>query len=239
MTTPKSTPSPTGSSGDLYFRQLPVGPMQNLAYLIGSREAKTCWAVDPAWEVGKIVAAAEADGMRIAGALVTHFHPDHCGGHLWGHDIEGVAELVASQKVRVKAHKAEIEGILKVTGLSRSDVEPLESGDQVVVGGAKIQAIHTPGHTPGSVCFLCSGNLVSGDTLFLSGCGRVDLPGGDGKQLFDSLANKIGKLPESTVIYPGHQYDPDAFASLATVRKMNPYLAAGTLEKWRHLMHEG
>jgi glyoxylase-like metal-dependent hydrolase (beta-lactamase superfamily II) len=220
---------------DLYLKQLSVGPMANFAYLVGSRSAKQCLAVDPAWDVPAIRAAAEADGMEVVGALVSHYHPDHCGGHLWGHDIQGVAELVADKPLPIYVQQDEMAGIMQVTGLSRGDFKPCVSGDKVTVGGVDITLIHTPGHTPGSQCFLCQGNLISGDTLFITGCGRVDLPGGNADQLYDSLTNKIAKLPDETVVYPGHHYDPATHATLAKMKTTNPYLQANSVAAWRQL----
>jgi len=223
---------------DLYLKQLRVGPMANFTYLIGSRSARQCFAVDPAWDIAAIRSAAAVDDMQIIGALVTHYHPDHCGGHLWGHDIEGVAELGGNGGVPIYAHTDEVDGIVKVTGVARSDIKACRSGDLLKVGGVEIKLIHTPGHTPGSQCFLCGDNLVSGDTLFITGCGRTDLPGGNAEQLYDSLANKLAKLPPGTVLYPGHNYDPVEHATMAEVKKVNPYLGATSFAEWRG-MHGG
>lgn len=220
---------------DLYLKQLRVGPMQNFVYLLGSRSARACVAVDPAWDIQEICDAAAADEMKIVGALVTHYHPDHCGGHLWGHDIEGVAELIGRQAMPIYTHVDEADGLCQVTGLSRSDLHLCRGGDKINVGGIEITTLHTPGHTPGSQCFLVNDRLISGDTLFISGCGRVDLPGGNSEQLFDSLTNKLAKLPKSTVLYPGHQYDVAEHATLEAVSAVNPYLRATDLASWRRL----
>ena len=220
---------------DLYLKQILVGPMANFAYLIGSKSTRECLVVDPAWDIAAIEAAAAADDMTITGALVTHYHPDHCGGHVWGHDIQGIAELLASKHVPVYAQADEIDGIVKMTGVSRSDIKSCQSGDKVKVGGVDITLIHTPGHTPGSQCFLCEDKLISGDTLFIGGCGRVDLPGGNVEQLYDSLTNKLAKLPPQTVLYPGHNYDSAPHASMAVVKAQNPYLQASSLAAWRQL----
>lgn len=227
---------------DIYLKQLLLGPMENFVYLLGSRSARACYVTDPAWDIKAIQDAAAADGMTISGVLITHYHPDHCGGHLWGHDIEGAAELAAAAKVPVFAHVDEVQGICTVTGLSRTDIKACRSGDTLPLAGPNgppsdldITLIHTPGHTPGSQCFLCAGHLLAGDTLFLSGCGRVDLPGGNSSQLFDSLSNKLGKLPDTTVLYPGHHYDEAASAALGQVKRQNPYLRASTPLEWQRL----
>lgn len=209
--------------------------MENFVYLVGSKSARECFVVDPAWDVRAIEEAAAADGMKVTGCLVTHYHPDHCGGHLWGHDIEGVAELINRNPVPVYVQSEELEGIQKITGLSRSDFKACRSGDVVEVGNLEIKMIHTPGHTPGSQCFLCDGALISGDTLFLSGCGRVDLPGGDSEKLYESLSMKLAKLPSSTMVYPGHNYDAKPFAAVGELKQSNPFLRAGSLTEWRNL----
>ena len=223
---------------DLYLKQLLLGPMENFVYLLGSHASKQCYAVDPAWDVRAIQDAAAADGMRLIGALVTHYHPDHCGGHLWGHDIEGVAELSTAAGVPVFAHADEVDGIVKVTGLARADIRACRSGDKLPLGpagGLEVTLVHTPGHTPGSQCFLCEDSLVAGDTLFLSGCGRVDLPGGDSSQLFESLSGTLAKLPAETTLYPGHNYDDQPSATMAQVKRQNPYLRAASPAEWRRL----
>lgn len=217
------------------IEQLLLGPMENFVYLIKCPTTRSCMVVDPAWDIDAIVQKLNAEGLNLQGILVSHFHPDHCGGHIWGHDIEGVAELVNKIPAPIFANRHEIEGLVKITGLEKSAFKSCEGGDRVQVGNAEITLLHTPGHTPGSQCFLCHGNLVSGDTLFITGCGRVDLPGGNSEQLFDSLKNKIGKLPGSTILYPGHNYDTVKSATLDHVKNHNPYFKMGTLEQWRNM----
>jgi len=207
--------------------------MANFVYVISDPETKDAVLVDPAWETSTIVRELEQRGLNLKGVLVTHYHPDHVGGHLWGHDIDGVAEILKFKDVPIYAHKAECEGISLVTGIAQSQIKACEGGDTLALGKHKITFLHTPGHTPGSQCFLTEGNLVSGDTLFLSGCGRVDLPGGDSDQLYFSLTQKIAKLPHDTMIYPGHRYDRDDHASLSQVMRINPYLQVASLEQWR------
>ena len=220
---------------DLYFAQVPVGEMANFAYLIGSRETRECLLVDPAWRVDALLDQAEADGMRVAGALVTHYHQDHVGGSIFGMEIEGLARLMARAPVPVHVHAREAEGVRKVTGLSASDLVRHEGGDMLELGGLIVRLLHTPGHTPGSQCFLVEeagapGRLVSGDTLFLGSCGRVDLPGGDPEALFDSLRNRLGRLPDDTLLFPGHFYAAEPSSTLGEQKRTNPYLRVARLE---------
>lgn len=226
-----------GSAGhpSIYLRQLRLGPAENFVYLIGSQETRKCVVVDPAWDIKAILNQVESDGMELTGALVTHYHPDHCGGHLWGHDIPGIAELIGAKHVPVYVNHLEAPGVQKVTGVSQSDLHLCRSGDEISMGDVVIKTIHTPGHTPGSQCFLVNNCLVSGDTLFISGCGRVDLPGGDSEQLYESLTTKLSKLPKDTVLYPGHDYDEVPFCTLGEATKINPYLQADSLVEWHRL----
>jgi glyoxylase-like metal-dependent hydrolase (beta-lactamase superfamily II) len=190
------------SQQELYFRQLQIGPMANFVYLVGSRTAGEALVVDPAWSVAEIVKAAEADGIKVTGALVTHFHPDHVGGPFMGQHIEGLQEFLALCKGPVYAHKAEC-GHLPIAA---SEATPTDQHTEIQVGGITIRFIHTPGHTPGSQCFLVQDRLVSGDTLFIGSCGRVDLPGSNPGEMYESLTQRLMRLDEATLVFPGHNY---------------------------------
>lgn len=229
----------------LYFRQLLAGrdfarddgiarQMVNFVYLIGDRETGEAIAVDPAYAPGELVDLLEADGMRLTGALITHYHPDHVGGDLGGWSIAGVAELLALPGVDAQLHVQEEEawGVKRVTGCSDSDLAVHASGDVIDVGAIPITLIHTPGHTPGSQCFFVDGRLVSGDTLFLDGCGRTDLPGGDAEALYESLTQKLSVVPDDAVLYPGHLYSADPSAPMGDVRRSNIVYRPRTRDQW-------
>ncbi len=229
----------------LYFRQLLAGrdfahddriarQMVNFVYLIGDRETGDAIAVDPAYAPGELVDLLAADGMHLTGALITHYHPDHVGGDLGGWSIAGVAQLLALPDVRAKLHVQADEawGLKRVTGCSDADLELHESGDVVEVGGIPVTLIHTPGHTPGSQCFFVDGRLVSGDTLFLDGCGRTDLPGGDPEALYESLTQKLAVVPDDTILYPGHMYSADPNAPMGDVRRTNVVYRPRTRDQW-------
>ena len=222
-------------SVNLYLKQMVLGSMANCVYLLGCREKNECVVVDPAWEIDTILAQARADGMTITGILATHYHPDHVGSRQCGFDIPGIADLLEHLQVPVYAHKLEIEGICKVSGVSTREIRACSGGDCIQVGNIEVVTIHTPGHTPGSQCFALADNLVSGDTLFISGCGRVDLPGGDVDQLYDSLTQKIKKLPPATTVLPGHHYGSEKSATLAHVLTVNPYLQVETRQDFKDM----
>jgi glyoxylase-like metal-dependent hydrolase (beta-lactamase superfamily II) len=222
---------------DLYFRQIPVGEMANFAYLVGSRASREALLVDPAWDVEGLLGAAAADGIEVVGALVTHYHQDHVGGEIFGHAIEGLARLLELAPVPIHVNRQEAEGLKRITGVSESDLVRHEGGDAVSLGQMRVRLLHTPGHTPGSQCFLVEeasapGRLVSGDTLFLGSCGRVDLPGADPEAMYHSLNVTLAGLPDETIVYPGHLYSPSASGSLGEEKRSNPYLRASTLAQF-------
>lgn len=227
-------------ASDLYFAQERVGEMANLAYMIGSRAERKAFIVDPAWNVDGLLDRAARDDIEIVGVLVTHYHQDHVGGELFGHTIEGLGKLLERHPVPIHVNKHEVDGLIKVTGVSDSDLVAHEGGDRLEIGGVGVRLIHTPGHTPGSQCFLTeetgqSSRLVAGDTLFLNGCGRVDLPGSDPRAMYESLAT-LKKLPDSTTLFPGHLYSPEGHDSMGGQKRTNPYLRASSAEMFLSFM---
>ena len=203
--------------------------MQNFVYLIGSKETRKVAVVDAAWEIDRILRIAAADEMEITHAFVTHTHPDHVGGKFANVEIEGVTELLGKCKAKVVVHKAEAE-FLK--SLSASDMIKAESGDKIDVGGVEVQLLHTPGHTPGSQCFLVDNRVVSGDTLFIGACGRVDLPGSNPEQMYYSLTQKLMALPDDMILFPGHNYSATPTSTMGEQKKTNPYLRFTSLKQF-------
>jgi hydroxyacylglutathione hydrolase len=214
---------------NLYFKQIEMGPMQNFVYLIGSMESRKIAVVDAAWEIDEILRLTAQDDMEITHAFVTHTHPDHVGGRFAGVEIEGVTELLGKCKAKVVVHKAEVESL---KGLSPSDVIKAESGDKIDVGGLDIQLLHTPGHTPGSQCFLVDNRIVSGDTLFIGSCGRVDLPGSNPEQMYYSLTQKLMALPDDTILFPGHNYSDTPTSTIGKQKQSNPYFQFHSLKQF-------
>jgi glyoxylase-like metal-dependent hydrolase (beta-lactamase superfamily II) len=234
----------------LYFRQLLSGrdfattdplaqQMVNFAYAIGDRSTGECVLVDPAYDVGDLVDAVEADGMRVVGALATHYHPDHVGGSMAGFDIAGVHELLELTSVPVHVHADEAPLVRKVTELTEADLVSHAGGDVVMVGDIPIELIHTPGHTPGSQCFMLDGALVSGDTLFLEGCGRTDLPGGDPVALYHSLTHTLSKVPDDSILFPGHMYSAAPAAAMGDTRRVNFVFRPRNEQEWLSMFGAG
>jgi glyoxylase-like metal-dependent hydrolase (beta-lactamase superfamily II) len=227
----------------LYFRQLLAGrdfarsdqiarQMVNFVYLVGDRETGEAVVVDPAYDVAGLLDILQADDMRLVGALATHYHPDHVGGTMAGFSIEGVRELLELAAVPVHVQADEREWVRKVTDAGDDDLVSHTSGDVLQVGEIPIELIHTPGHTPGSQCFLVDNRLVAGDTLFLEGCGRTDLPGGDPSQLYESLTQKLAKVPDDAILFPGHLYSAEPSASMGETRRWNYVFRPRNEQEW-------
>ena len=220
----------------LYLKQIEVGPMQNYAYLVGDRETHEAVVIDAAWDIDRLIEEAERDDMKITAGLVTHFHPDHLGGAMMGMEITGAAELLARLPVKIHLHKSEAPYANRIAGLSSSDLVLTEGGGEILVGDIPIKFLHTPGHTPGSQCFLVDGNLVSGDTLFIGSCGRVDLPGSSPEDLWRSLTGTLKVLPRETVLYPGHNYSAEKTSTIGDERTNNPYMRFDDLQEFLQVM---
>ncbi|HVC14715.1 MAG TPA: MBL fold metallo-hydrolase [Acidimicrobiales bacterium] len=233
-------PAPTGR---LYFRQLLSGQdfaeddpvarqMVNFVYAVGDRATGEALLVDPAYRVEELLGIVESDGMRCAGVLATHYHFDHVGGSAMGWEVEGIAALLERVQVPVHVQRAEVPWVVRATGVSDAELVAHDGGDVVTVGEVAVELVHTPGHTPGSQCFLVDGHLVSGDTLFLQGCGRTDLPGGDPEALYESLTQRLVKVPDGTLVYPGHRYAEVPSASMGETRRTNVVFRPRSAEEW-------
>lgn len=219
------------TASPLYFRQLLSGrdfavgdplasQMVNFVYAVGDRRTGECVLVDPAYAVAELVDLVGADGMTVTGALATHYHPDHVGGSMMGHAIEGISELLGLVDCPVHVQQDEVEWVTKATAVSADHLVGHDSGDVVRVGGIDVTLVHTPGHTPGSQCFFVDDRLIAGDTLFLEGCGRTDLPGSDPAKMAESL-RRLAEVPDSTILFPGHRYSIASSATMDIVKETN------------------
>jgi glyoxylase-like metal-dependent hydrolase (beta-lactamase superfamily II) len=227
----------------LYFRQLLSGrdfatesllarQMSNFTYVIGDVETREALLVDPAYSPDDLLAFLEAEDLTLIGIVGTHYHADHIGGNLMGHSVAGIAEIAARCDVPIHVQSSETTWVTQGTGVGVPPVVPHEPGDIISVGAIDITLLHTPGHTQGSQCLYFAGRLVSGDTLFLSGCGRTDLPGSDPREMYVSLQERLARLPDETLLFPGHFYSPEPFATLGEVRAHNSVLAPRSADEW-------
>ena len=232
----------TNTDDRLYFKQLLAGrdfaksddlasQMVNFVYLIGDRITRETLVIDPAYAVSELLDIARQDEMNVVGALATHYHADHVGGSMMGMNIEGAARLLQLEDVPIHIQTDEAPWIQRTTGIALDSLRLHASGDKVSVGEIEVTLLHTPGHTPGSQCFLVENMLIAGDTLFLEGCGRTDLPGSNPEQMFESL-QLLGKLDEDVIVYPGHQYSIPKCMSMGEVRNTNYVFKPKTKDAW-------
>lgn len=201
----------------LVLKQFSIGPMQNFGYMIADEGSKSALIVDPAWAPAQIMKVVDENGFKLAGLVVTHAHFDH---------TNAIELLLDKVDVPVYAQNEEIayakSGNSIVGDLGRT-ARAVRGGEKIKLGESEIEFLHTPGHTPGSQCLLAGNHLITGDTLFIDGCGRSDLPGGDAATLFKSL-QKIATLSPDLVICPGHDYGPVRQRTLRNEIEENVYL---------------
>ncbi len=230
-------------NAQLYLRQLLGGrdfaqsnpfatQMENYVYLIGDRVAQKAVVIDCAYAPGEIADLALEDGMELVGAVITHYHADHAGGQLADQQISGIVDLLSLHDIPVHVQQNELSWLKERTGIDESAVTTHLDGETLLVGDIPLTLIHTPGHTEGSQCILIDGQLFTGDTLFLNGCGRTDLPGGDPGELYETLTTRLRSIPDTVPIFPGHAYSPLPSASMGQVRRTNPVLLPLDRERW-------
>lgn len=215
VTTAKQEPD------DLQIERLQLGPMANFVYLLVPKQRGRLAVVDPAWDTDALIARADALGRPITDLILTHHHADH---------RNGVEALLGRYAARVHAHRADKPWLKDLGWMSECVLH--DAGDTIELGlGATVRCLHTPGHTPGSQCLLCPGErLLTGDTLFVDGCGRCDLPGGDARQMFATLSDLCTRVSGTTRLLPGHDYAPLPDATLEEQRRSNPYLRMATVD---------
>ena len=202
-----------------YLKQMEIGPMENFVYLVGSGQTREVFVVDPAWQVDTVLRAAKQEDLKIVGALVSHYHFDH---------TNGIEELLETIDCPVYVNKKDAPYL----GVTNSHIKEVDGGFKVKAGDVEIEMVHTPGHTPGSQCFHARSHLISGDTLFIGACGRTDLPGGDAKELYYSLTQKLAKFDDKTILCPGHNYADKPTTTMGDEKRTNPYLLCDSLQNF-------
>ena len=206
-----------------------LGPMENFVYLIHDHASNTAAIVDPAWEVNELLDFADSKDIKITDILLTHSHHDH---------INGLQQVLEHSDAKIHLLKSEA----KFWGENLSKPVLHHGADQIKIGESLINILHTPGHTPGSACYHIGNDLIAGDTLFVFGCGRCDLAGGDPEQMFQTLKKMKNELPANTILHPGHNYAPQSPTStMESQCQGNPFLhfdQAQDFVKYRMQVHD-
>ena len=205
--------------------QIRLSRMAVFCYLICDEETRTCALIDPAFDTDRILAEARRFKYRVTHIINTHGHSDHTAGN---------QAIKAATVARLLIHELDADRLGKLLhstfsrilggkGSPRPDML-LHDDDIVRIGETDLKIIHTPGHSPGSICLYASGHLFTGDTLFVGAVGRIDLPGGSRLQMQISFREKIFTLPEETIVWPGHDYGPTPSSTLGQEKKTNPFI---------------
>lgn len=208
----------------MFLKQMQVGAMAVFAYLIGCPETGEGLVVDPAAGIDQILAEAKANKINIRYIVNTHGHVDH---------IAGNADMKNRTNAGIIVHEADAPMLTTTPGtvLRMFGAKPsppadrtVKDGDTIEVGKVKLRVLHTPGHTPGGICLFVDGHVLTGDTLFVGGVGRTDLPGGSWRVLLKSIQEKLLCLPDETLVLPGHNYGSTRTSTIGKEKKMNAFL---------------
>ena len=215
------------------IKQVKVGAFQVFTYIVACPETRKAVVIDPAGEEEKLLLLIKEEAFLIEHILDTHGHADHVLANEHLKNALAVPTCMHELEIQFFSQTEVRDLTAKELGLQPPDPAdvPLRDGDVFQVGTLEIKVIHTPGHTPGSVCYFVEGNLFTGDTLFVGAAGRTDLTGGSLEMLLDSIENKILTLPKETVIWPGHDYGDTPTSTLGREIEENPYITDFILDQ--------
>ena len=208
----------------MFVKQIYLSRMANFAYLLGDEASRTAAVIDPSFDPEKILAEAKTAGYTITHLINTHGHADHVSGNTAIIEATG-AELCIHEADAAQATKFLNRALSRLIGGKGSPKAGrlLTDKDVISIGQTELSVIHTPGHTPGSICIYADGHLFTGDTLFVGAIGRTDLAGGSMQQLLTSIHERLYTLPGDTRVWPGHDYGENPSSNIETEKRTNPF----------------
>ena len=212
------------------IEQLHVGMMAVFCYIVACPNTKRALVIDPAGDEDRIVSRINEKGLQLKYIVNTHGHADHICGNARVKELTGAKIIMHKLDVQF-CLSPEAQAIAKQFGFAPSppaDME-IEEGDKIIIGNVSLDVIHTPGHSPGGMCLLGDGNVFTGDTLFVGGIGRTDLPGASMPDFMKSIRERLLTLPEDTVVWPGHDYGERPSSTIGIEKKTNPWVSGGVI----------
>jgi len=209
----------------MLIKQMELGADKVFCYILACEETRESVIIDPCGDEDELLAAIRELDLTPLFIINTHCHPDHTCGNEVIKDATG-ASIVRHEADELLLHDPVAGEYFSRQGFSPSPPADIivKDGDCLAFGRYMLNIIHTPGHSPGSICIYVDNNLFTGDSLFVGAAGRVDVPGGDFSTLIASLADRIAVLPDTTVIWPGHDYGDSKTSTVGREKRENPYL---------------
>jgi glyoxylase-like metal-dependent hydrolase (beta-lactamase superfamily II) len=204
----------------MIVHQIPVGSMQNFTYVVEDEETSDAIIIDPSWDLDEIMRTIQKNNLKVKYIVNTHHHFDHTIGNDTMKTQTG-APIVQYKDSTIK-HDLEVS-----------------DGEKIKFGNSELTVVHTPGHSKDSMCLVGDGKIFSGDTLFVGTCGRVDLPGGDARELYHSLVDVLRKMDDNLLMYPGHNYGSTPTSTLGMQKKMNFVMQPRTEAEFLEIMGIG
>jgi len=207
----------------MFLKQFEVGSFSVFAYLLGEKSGGEGLVIDPSSDIDAILALANQQKIKIQYIINTHAHVDH---------VMGNEEMKRKTGAKIIIHEDDAPLLTQIPrsmllmfgGRSSPPADQtVKDGDVIRVGDLSLKVLHTPGHSPGGMCLYGEGMVFTGDTLFASGLGRTDLPGGSWQVLMHSIKTKLFTLPDETIVYPGHNYGPSPTSTIKNERLHNPF----------------